>query len=595
MVLFMITDRPAMEPNLVEAPLDRTRAAWRPVDLVFPLVLAAIHAALWWWANHREGVWLQVPAIDQAHDLRTALILRRALANGDMHAVVSGWVHASPVHTPLVPFASAILMLVFGESRLAAEAVLPLATAVWLVATYAVVARLYDRATARKTTALVSTFPVFLIYSRTYLFDHPLAAVFASGCWALLVSDGFLRTAPSAGFGVLAGLTALARGGGFVFLVGPAIVALLGARREGSWMRRLGNCGMAVVIAGALSATWYLPNLTQFTEYVRRATYGDEALLRTGGTGAFSIANGAYYLTWLTAQGPGVPMAVVAGLAWIVGNGFTGGKRRGSAVAWALALVFAIDFLLLLAAAQHEAARYFQPLMPLVALAVVRAVDGVQRISLRRVLGGAVTVLALHHVIALSLFFGLGALSSGTRYVRALPLWDHTTYFRRLVDSYGLRTPQDDFRIPETIDLLSRIGLPSRAVIGTMGAEHGFYQPNGLELEAARRQLDWQFIWSPPLEPADPSSAARALPAADVDAILLRSGGPTGIESASLASSLPDLFDPATRRFDRIGDDLVLGDGSIVTVFKRRGVRLAWWNHPAASTRLQLFRSPMQV
>jgi 4-amino-4-deoxy-L-arabinose transferase-like glycosyltransferase len=569
-----IADRLAMETRHTDTTARQAGSAWRLVDLVFPLVLAAIHAVLWWWANHREGVWLQVPATDQAHDLRTALILQRALANGDVHALVSGWVHASPVHTPLVPFASAVLMLVLGESRQAAEAVLPLATAVWLVATYAVVARLYDRATALKTTALASAFPVFLIYSRTYLFDHPLAAVFASACWALLMSDGSLRAAPSAGFGALAGLTALARGGGPAFLVGPVIVTLASVRREGNWSRRRWNCGVALAIAGALAATWYLPNLEPFTDYVRRATYGDEASFRTGGTGAFSIANGEYYLTWLVAQGPGVPMAVVAVVAWIVTKMSRGVTPTDSSVARTLTLVFAIDFLLLVAAAQHEAARYFQPLMPLVALAVVRSVAAVPRIAVRRLLGGAVTVLALHHVTALSLTFGLGRRITATPYVRALPLWDHTTYFRRLVDDYALRTPHDDFRIPETIDVLARIGLPSDAVIATLEPAHGFYQPNGLQLEAVRRQLDWQFVWSPPLDAADASSVARALPARHLDAILLRSGGPTGIDSASLASSLPDLFDPITRKFDRIGSDLVLGDGSLVTIFKRRSDRL---------------------
>lgn len=99
-------------------------------------------------------------------------------------------------------------MLAFGESRMVAEFVMPLFTAVWFVATYLVICRLYDAATARWTTALVSAFPVFLIYSRTYLLDHPLAALFALACWTLLTTRGFSNPLASLGFGVLAGLTA---------------------------------------------------------------------------------------------------------------------------------------------------------------------------------------------------------------------------------------------------------------------------------------------------------------------------------------------------------------------------------------------------
>jgi 4-amino-4-deoxy-L-arabinose transferase-like glycosyltransferase len=171
------------------------------------VVLAAVHAALWYYANLREGVWRQVPATDQAHDLTTAWIIHRAFANLDPDGVVKAWIHGSSVHTPFVPFLSALLMTAFGKSRLVAELVLPISTAVWLTATYAVIRRRYDSSTARWTTALVSTFPVFLIYSRTYLFDHPLAAVFAVACWALLATDRLERIWPSVAFGVLAGLT----------------------------------------------------------------------------------------------------------------------------------------------------------------------------------------------------------------------------------------------------------------------------------------------------------------------------------------------------------------------------------------------------
>jgi len=70
-------------------------------------------------------------------------------------------------------------MWVFAPSRMVAEAVLPLSVAAWIGAVYAIVKHLYDQQTARLTTALVTSFPVFLIYSRPYLMEQPWAAVFA--------------------------------------------------------------------------------------------------------------------------------------------------------------------------------------------------------------------------------------------------------------------------------------------------------------------------------------------------------------------------------------------------------------------------------
>jgi hypothetical protein len=104
-------------------------------------------------------------------------LLYRALAGADVSAFADTWTHPSPVHTPLVPFGSAILMLVFGESRVVAESIMPIFTAMWLVATYLVISRLYDAATAKWTTALASVFPVFRYAGRLELGDGSTVVV----------------------------------------------------------------------------------------------------------------------------------------------------------------------------------------------------------------------------------------------------------------------------------------------------------------------------------------------------------------------------------------------------------------------------------
>ncbi|PYR34987.1 MAG: hypothetical protein DMF90_15200 [Acidobacteria bacterium] len=542
-----------------------------PEVVLLILVIWAIHVALWFWGNWSEGVWQQAPAIDQAHDLKAAWLFWRALTSADLRALGDAWVHSSPVHTPVVPLASGLLMLGFGPSRLAAEVVLPLATLVWFVATYGMIARLYGRSTALKVTALVGTFPVFLIYSRTYLFELPLAAVFACACWALLASEGFSRAGASMAFGLLAGMTALTRGGAPVFLVGPLLGVLVAYRADEFWPVRLRNAVLAFGIALMIAATWYGPNWPVFSEYLYRATYGEDAVLRTGGSHAFTMANGTYYLKWIIAQGPGVPMAFVASLAWAVAAlspDYRASQTR--AVSLALASAFTGDFVLLLAAAQHEGARYFLPLMPVVALAIVRAIEGVPRKWWRYAFTCAIAILALHHVIALS----VPLKSREVPFVAGFPLWDHTTYFQALTRFYGLRTPRDDFRIPQVIDALEQMDLSPQAAIGLVQPTHAFFQQNALELEATRRRLKWVFVWSPPLSPEDPAgSAERALPVPPVEVILLRFGGPTRIDLATVVSALPKKFEPAGD-FGKVGEPVPLGDGSSVALFRRRTIIL---------------------
>jgi 4-amino-4-deoxy-L-arabinose transferase-like glycosyltransferase len=530
-------------------------------DLAFPIVLAAAHAILWVVANHREGVWRQVPAIDQAHDLNSAWIMFRALAERNVPALLDGWVSASPVHTPLVPFASALLMVAFGESRIVAESVLPIFTALWLVATYMTLSRLYGRDTARNATALVSTFPVFLIYSRTYLHEHPLAAMFACACAALLATDRFQNTRASAVFGVLAGMTALARGGGAVFLVGPVLVVLAAACSGPHRGRRIANCGLATLIGLGVAATWYGPNFLSFAEYLLKATYGADTLRRTGATAVTLLDSVFYYVSWLIAQGPGAPLVVVVSVAGISGISRPGSLASG--VSMALGVAFTIDFILLLpTVVQQEGARYFQPLMPILAVGLVRSIERARPRALRYLCSLATCLLACHHVVALYGFVREPPEAAAASLGDA-PVWDHTTYFAQFSPP-GVSHADIDFKLPEIIERLSLLGLPAGARIATLSTPHAFFQPNGLQWEATRQRRDWRFVWSPDTYSANPFDTDTLL-AQGLDAILVRREQSIVTERSApggTASSGTDL--PGAAFHAR--DHLRLEDGSLVTI-----------------------------
>ena len=321
---------------------------WSGVDYGFAIILSLAHALLWFWANHSAQVWLQVPATDEAHDLSTAWLFHRALESVDPDRLLRTWVSGSSVHTPLIPLCSAMLMRLFGPSRIVAQAILPVSILVWIVAVYEIIMRLYDRSTARFATALVTSFPVFLIYSRPYLFEQPWAAVFGVACWCLIASDGFRHRGASLGFGVIAGLTALARGGGFVVLAGPIVVSLFRPNTGLDRARRILHCAGALAIAITLASTWYAPNFRSFFGYVWRATYGQDAVARTGRATALSWEAATYYATWLIAQGPGWPMLLVVSAGFFSSAMFGRARLRPSRPSLALCAVFAINFALLL-------------------------------------------------------------------------------------------------------------------------------------------------------------------------------------------------------------------------------------------------------
>jgi hypothetical protein len=249
----------------------------------------------------------------------------------------------------------------------------------------------------------------------------------------------------------------------------------------------------------------------------------------------------------------------------LVGRWRSGAPAAPSRTSMALGLVFTIDFILLLVAAQHETARYFQPLMGIVAVGVVRSIALIRSGSVRLAVAAATIGFATHHVFALT---GPEYSDSMTLvpYVRGVPLWHHKSYFASVTDFYGIHPVSQDFHIGDTLDQLASERLPSDAIIATLETPHPFFQPNGLQLEAVRRGLHWRFIWVPFLTPASNDAAREAFAMTPVDAVLLRTGGVSPPDLHQLHEGFPSLFDPQSR-FRRRETEMILGDGSRVSVY----------------------------
>ena len=252
--------------------------------LLFLVALTLVYSALGIIAILREGSWEQVPSWDCAHFHTLAIQAKRAVAADGLSGLATFWAHGTGVHAPLVPVTSGLFQLILGEHRWAAELVLVLGTFGLVTGTYVATTCLYGEATAYAVSALTLALPTVLGLSRTYFFEHPFTGLFALSMAALLSSDGLSKWRPIVLFGVLAGFASVTRTGAAVLFVGPAAVMSIGALRQSQPMTRLLRLVAGALLAIAIAATWYGPNLSAILQYIRSNTYGAHAGFFAGGS-----------------------------------------------------------------------------------------------------------------------------------------------------------------------------------------------------------------------------------------------------------------------------------------------------------------------
>ena len=572
----------APELERVRAPIPSAapprRRASDPRAPLFAGALLAILCVLWIFAANRDGSWRQVPFWDIAWFHTQALQTLHGLQDGGLPGLADAWAHASSTHTPLVPTISALFMAVLGPTRAAAELVLPLCTFVLLLSTFRVAERLFDRKTAYAAAALVATFPVVLTYSRLYFFEIALAATFAASCWALLASEGFTRWKPTIAFGVLAGLVALSRAMGFVFLAGPVLVALASIARRPALGGRILRFGVASAIGAALAATWYIPNFSELFGYIFRFTYGPEARAFSGSESAFCLANFLYYAEWLVLDGPGVPMLAIALLAFA----WARVARRGAgarAARWIsppvaiLLMVCAVDFFAALAGSQRMAGKFLLPIMPAVAILVVRCVAAIPLPRARALAGAAVGLLGIHHLVACTFLFSVDP-NTPSNNIQGSPPGAHIASLANHNDFYldwskqGGGNALVDYKIGETIDRLESFATTRDGAVGMWG-EHVFFDGGPLQLEALRRR-DGIHFWNPPgmrvaMQPGWLDEMQTAL--ANCSVVLHRETGDA--TSKAYGELLRSLNDGIHFKFVKQEEPVALGDGSKVWIYCR--------------------------
>lgn len=544
----------------------------RPDAALFALLLTIVWTILWVIGARREGLWDQLPNWDWSNYHSSALIIKQRITEHGFAGLVDGYLHAAGSHTPFLQLTSALAMFIFGESRFAAESVLILYTFIFAWASLRAIERVFDASTARWAMALYFCFPVLIIVSRIYLLEHPMSAFFSLSIWMMIESEGFSKWKPSILFGVFAGLACVTRLMGFVYFTGPAVVGFLWIMRRPDKKAAFIKYFTAGIISLLIAASWYVENFEDIRRYVGGVTFGARAKAFTGGSSPVSFQTIYYYLSWIIYEGPGVPLAAILA-AFGVYVTFTKNRARLWSRPMAAGLLLAIvSFLTLFPSGQRVGARYFLPLMPILAVFFVRIVLCIPIAGLRRAAAIATAVFALAHPVSLTFTFevphqdegGLGKEWFGVQ------LWNHRTLFLDLANSVKLE-PRADLKMPEVVAAVEAAKAPEDATIYFM-TDHPFFQIHAFRLEALRRRHSWKYGAAETLQLWDGEGFIdrTASDALSYDFIIFRTGG---VNYGSLRDYGPiaqKLVNGDRPPFEPAGEPIFLGDGSLVKILRRR-------------------------
>ncbi|MFN0205402.1 MAG: ArnT family glycosyltransferase [Planctomycetota bacterium] len=533
-------------------------------------------------ASQRDGSWDRVPLTDAACFYKTAYKIYYGMQDLGIGQFHLPWIYSDRVHAPLVPALSAFSMLLFGPSKVAIEAVLPLFLFIFLFSTFVSAEILYNRLTAFAVAGVVTTFPVVINLSRLYIFELPFAALVVAACACLLKSRGLLDLRWTLAFGVLSGLAALARAGGPVLLAGPVIVYFIfsvrGARANHQLRLQMGRRIVSIMIAGGaaavLAATWYVPNWPHLNSYLASVTYGDLAPAFVQGSSPLAIANMMHYLEAIVVEGPGVPLLAIAVICYFINNRTGRGGAKTSQVMLALALVFIINYLILLIAAQRCGAVLFVSMMPILAAAGVRAVANMMNTFARRAVAFLLAGYCIFQAVATTLFFPLPPDTDGGAgpFPVHFPLWSHRSMHLQLA---GVEFTDIRVRYPleEIVDQIELLELPPKGRVYVMSA-HPYANVNGIQFEAVRRKKDWEFkegvlpVLVSSMTPAKWHSEIRTY-ALRSHALVVKSTKDGDEATALYQIAIEPLVSGPNPFMARAAEPWEASDGTVLTLYKR--------------------------
>jgi 4-amino-4-deoxy-L-arabinose transferase-like glycosyltransferase len=352
------------------------------------VIVVSVIADLLWLHRFRAGFPL---VIDESRYLTFALRLSDSVSSGSINAVWNTWA-AQQDFAPLLPLTSVPVFIAFGETLINGIATQLIFFAVLVLASYGIGARLSSRAGGALVALVVAATPAIIDFTRSYQFAITAAAMLAAATYALLASEGLSKRRWSIGFGVLLGLTLLARAMMVAFVPALLVAAVWLALGSGDRRReRLSNLALGTAAMLITAAVWFASSFDNVVDYLTGFGYGAQSEGFGVTESRLSIGYWTRELVQAVQQDLYLPLATLLALAIVLGlaafkaRGANRVERDGNREraplrerirAWALTDTAIVLFLLLwivlaLTSSRNDGVGFRVPAIPLlVALAV---------------------------------------------------------------------------------------------------------------------------------------------------------------------------------------------------------------------------------
>lgn len=395
-----------------ERPLETGGASRR--DLAVILLLLAVTAAA-------HGVWIQrdlsAPGLDE---LRSIIHMERGLQQLHRDPWGGGarlFVSSEP-HPPGVPIGALPFYAAGDHSFTAARGSSLLYHLLAVLGAWLLGRRCLGRLGGRLMAFATAFAPFGSTHAHRLLLEGPVAAVLPYALLALLASEGFRRRGPAFLFGLAVGWMLLLKWTAVLFVVGPALVALVeGVRRSGRGVAF--GLGLAA-LGSAIAAPWYVTHLGHLLEFaaVNEANFAVNPGFHPHASRLEPGALAFYLLRLPVLFGLPIALAVLAGLAACLV------RRRSRTRPLVYMLAAALPPLVVFSSLLTKEIRHLSPAAIPLLLVAVHWIVGLERPFLRRGLATAFAIsVVLWGVLPMA---GIGPAQTTTwpaRGVNRVTLW----------------------------------------------------------------------------------------------------------------------------------------------------------------------------
>jgi 4-amino-4-deoxy-L-arabinose transferase-like glycosyltransferase len=356
---------------------DTIRPGWWP--LVGLAVFLALRVALdaWWLWEFRQGYPLNT---DEVGYLTIAFDDTQGFESGGLAGLWRAFLD-NRSQAPLVPLLTVPIQLAFGQEIFPSFFVQAPFLVLLALATYGLAGRLANSQLGLLAAIVVTSIPDMTDWARAFHFGVPSAALFTAGTYALVRADGFRDPRWSLIWGVLLGLTLLARTMTIALIPGQILAAaLMVVFASVDRNRRAARFALALALGIAIAATWYAQNWRIVAEYLIGFGYGDRSAYYGKAYPILSWARWTARLGTLINRGFYLPLAVLvavtlaAGLLTALlrarpGNGATlrAGLRNG---VWISIVVVTCGYVAL-SSSPNEGTGFALPLLPILVALVM--------------------------------------------------------------------------------------------------------------------------------------------------------------------------------------------------------------------------------